>query len=61
MWKIIKNPIEGFYEENCSQPITIVPGKELFNIRRITGDGAAAGVCDLLSKVLISTHKSFIK
>ena len=51
MWKIIKNPIEGFDEENCSQPITITPGKEFFNRRKTDGDGVAAGMCDLLSKV----------
>ena len=52
MWKIIRNPIEGFDEEHCSQPITITPGKEFFNRRNTElADGVAAGMCDLLSKV----------
>ena len=53
MWKIIKNPIEGFDEENSSQPITITPGKVFFNKRNTAGDGVAKGMCDLLSKVFI--------
>ena len=59
--KIIKNPIKGFDEDNCSQPITITPGKEFFNKRITAGDGPTKGVCDLLSQVFKKVETNSIR